>query len=45
MGTETLAGLRHRRSVLWVITGLGSREVTGSNPPFFFKVSVSDEIG
>ncbi len=48
MGTETLAGQRYRRGVLWVMTGLGcgrSRvQIPGGEPPFL-KVSVSNEIG
>ncbi len=47
MGTETLARQRHRRGVLWVITGLGcgrSRvQIPGGEPPLL-KVPVSNEI-
>ena len=47
MGTETLAGQRHRRGLLWVITGLGCgrSQVQIPGEPPFLKVSVSNEIG
>ena len=47
MGTETLAGQRHRRGVLWVMTGLRCEwsqvQILGVTP--IFEVSVSNEIG
>ncbi len=41
MDKETMAGQRHRRGVLWVITGLGCE---GSQVEIS-KVAVSNEIG
>ncbi len=47
MGTEMLAGQRHKHGVLWVITGLGWEKSWVQNPgvgvPPFLKVAVSDE--
>ena len=47
MGTETLAGQRLRRGVLWVITGLGAGGpgFKSQGEPPILKVSVSNEIG
>ncbi len=48
MGTEMLAGQRHMRGVLQVITGMGcgrSQVQIPGEPPPFLEVSVSNAIG
>ncbi len=45
MGTETLAGKRHRRGMLWVMTGLGCERSRVQIPRItpILKVSVSND--